>query len=209
MGGLLGYGLAVRRGILPSPADGWVQAPPIHCPPDATFHLPLAKGNGDLNRDRLLSQLMPTGFDPEKVTILIEKSQGRLTLHLDRIPIKSYPVVFGTPSGDKRQEGDRRTPEGLFKIRDKYPHRQWSKFLWIDYPNDQSWCKHRRSKQRGEISAMSTIGGEVGIHGVPAGEDAWIDQQRHWTLGCPSLKNPHIDEIYAVTPIGAIVEILP
>ncbi|MEB3292688.1 MAG: L,D-transpeptidase [Synechococcales bacterium] len=209
VGSFLSYALAANRRLLPSPADLLAQVQPIHCPPDATFHPPLAENQDLLNGDRPLSQLLPSGFNPQQVSILIEKQQQRFTLHLDRRPIKSYRVVFGEPSGDKRREGDRRTPEGMFQIRDKYPHELWSKFLWINYPNEQSWCKHRRSKQQGDIPWTSSIGGEVGIHGVPAGADDWIDRNLHWTLGCPSLKNRDVEEIYPVVSIGAIVEILP
>lgn len=36
-------------------------------------------------------------------------------------PIKSYSVVFGgSPRGDKFREGDQKTPEGVYRVRDRY-----------------------------------------------------------------------------------------
>jgi hypothetical protein len=203
----LAYQIAMMRGII-APIGLWVPlSQPIACPADATLHRPPAKTTL-LNANQPLQQLLPRAFDRIKTSILIEKSNHRLTLYYDQQPIKSYAVVFGDPQGDKRREGDRKTPEGLLRVQDKYPHPQWSKFLWLDYPNAQSQCKHDRAKQRGEIPVSSGIGGEVGIHGVPIGADEWINQRRNWTLGCPSLKTKDVDELYEVVEIGTIVEIV-
>ena len=115
----------------------------------------------------------------------------------DKKVIKTYPVVFGfNPFDDKLKQGDGCTPEGEFGIRAKYPHSSWSKFIWIDYPNKASWEKHAKAKKDGTISKKATIGGEVGIHGVPAGYDYIIDEKQNWTLGCISLKNKDIDDLY-------------
>lgn len=122
--------------------------------------------------------------------------------------LNPIPIVLGTvPTGDKRQEGDRKTPEGIFRIRDKYPHPDWSKFVWLDYPTAESWHKHRQAKQLGQIDANATIGGEIGIHGVPAGQDNWIDQGKNWTLGCVSLKNADLEALYPYLSVGTVVEI--
>jgi murein L,D-transpeptidase YafK len=200
------YQVAINRRLIPGIGQLLAQSQPIVCPADATLHQPPANF---LNADQKLAALLPTNFDRAKVSLLIEKSQHRLTVYSDQKPVKSYAVVFGSGSGDKRREGDRKTPEGILKIRDKYPHPSWSKFLWLNYPNAQSECKHARAKQRGEIPWQSTIGGEVGIHGVPIGQDALIDDRTNWTLGCPSLKTKDINEIYDVVQIGTVVEIVP
>lgn len=142
----------------------------------------------------------------ETISFRIEKAHYRLTVLKSGKPIKSYPVVFGgNPKGDKRQEGDGCTPEGKFRIRALYPHRRWSKFLWLDYPTPTSWRKFREAKRKGEISSRATIGGQVGIHGVPSGYDAIIDDRTNWTLGCISLKNADIAEIYTLAKVGTRV----
>lgn len=203
----LAYQVAVMRGIIPSIGQWARLSQPITCPADATLHQPSAKATL-LKGNQPLLQMLPEGFDRTKTSILIEKSKYRLTLYYDQQPIKSYAVVFGDPQGDKRREGDLKTPEGILRIQDKYPHPKWSKFLWLDYPNAQSQCKHDRAKQRGEIPLSSGIGGEVGIHGVPIGADAWVDNRRNWTWGCPSLKTTDVNELYEVVQIGTIVEIV-
>lgn len=145
-----------------------------------------------------------------EVRILIEKSSHKLTLFKGGKIIKNYSVVFGfNPVDDKRKEGDGCTPEGVFRIRDKYPHKKWNFFIWIDYPTEESWRKHKHSMAAGEIPAGSRIGGEIGIHGVPEGKDAWIDSATNWTLGCISLQNKDIEEIYSAVNKGDPVEIRP
>ena len=160
-----------------------------------------------LNYDKKISELIES-IDKDKVSFLIEKSDYRLTVLYEGEKIKSYPVVFGfNPIDDKLRQGDGCTPEGEFKIRDKYPHHSWSKFLWIDYPTDDSWNKHKEAKSQNKIPQSSSIGGEIGIHGVPEGMDNLIDSKDNWTLGCISLKNRDINEIYSIIIVGTTVVI--
>ncbi len=35
-----------------------------------------------------------------------------------------------------------------------------------------------------------------------------IDNQQNWTLGCPSLKNKDVEELYKVVKIGTLVEVV-
>lgn len=123
----------------------------------------------------------------EELSILIDKSDFTLTVIAGNDIVKTYPMVLGTnPVDDKRMEGDRSTPEGKFKVRDFYKHAQWSKFIWIDYPTQESWEKHNAAKAAGEIPLDATVGSEVGIHGVPQGKDHLIAQKVNWTWGCIS-----------------------
>ncbi len=141
-----------------------------------------------------LRQLLPQGTS---VRILIDKSDYELSVFAADTLVKKYQVVFGgNPIDDKEKEGDKRTPEGVFGVRDKYPHRSWEKFIWIDYPNAESWKKFNKRKANGIIKDGETIGGEVGIHGVPKGMDHVIDEKQNWTLGCISMKNDDVNEIY-------------
>lgn len=71
-----------------------------------------------------------------------------------------------------------------------------------DYPNKESWRKHKDAKQKGLISQSATIGGEVGIHGTPKSEDYLIDDGINWTAGCISLKHKDVEEIYKIIKLG-------
>lgn len=199
----ISYKFAVHRGVIPS--VNLALQTPITCPPDDRLHEITTNFNSP---NQPISQLLPQNFDRQKISVLIEKSQYRLTLHYNQKPIKSYPVVFGRAQGDKQREGDLKTPEGILRIQDKYPHPNWSKFLWLDYPTAQSQCKHDRAKQQRKISPTSTVGSEVGIHGVPQNGDWMIKGQKNWTLGCPALTTQAINELYEVVEKGTIVEIL-
>lgn len=167
-------------------------------------------GNGLLNYRSDLTQLVDSPeIDKNKVSILIEKSRYRLTVYYDKKPLKSYPVVLGFNSvDDKLKEGDGSTPEGIFKIKDLYTHPTWSKFLWLDYPTKDSWRKHIKAKGNGKINWLDSIGGQVGIHGVPDEQDFLIEKRSNWTLGCISLKNRDIEELYQVVKQGTEVEII-
>jgi murein L,D-transpeptidase YafK len=151
------------------------------------------------------------GKHPNRRDILlrIEKSRYRLIVCYRNRALKSYPVVFGcNPLGDKQQQGDCRTPEGRFTIKAAYPHRAWSKFLWIDYPDAAAKRRFALLKRQGKIPANADIGGEIGIHGVPNRADYLIETRRNWTRGCISLKTPDIEELYTVAGRGTRVEIV-
>ncbi len=151
-----------------------------------------------INSSKPLSELFDQfEIDSKNISILIDKSDYKLAVLHDTIIIKEYPVVFGGNSiNDKLMQGDGCTPEGTFYIFSKYPHKSWSKFIWIDYPNNDSRKKHNKAKQDGIIPENASIGGEIGIHGVPKGMDKLIDLKSNWTLGCISLKNDDVNEIY-------------
>ena len=179
------------------------------CEPEEAVH-PTLEGKNLLNYEQILGQILSENSTSEKISILVEKSKLRLTIFQDLQAIKSYPIVLGgAPEGDKFREGDRRTPEGIYYVRDLYPHAAWSKFIWVDYPRPQSWREHFQAKFAGEIDWRSPIGGEIGIHGVPENGDRLIDEQNNWTLGCISLKNDDVDEIYQFIGHGTLIEILP
>lgn len=144
----------------------------------------------------------------DSLWVRISKPAYTLEVYWGDSVLVSYGVVFGTnPVDDKLRQGDRCTPEGRFRIREKYPHPRWRYFLWLDYPTADSWRKHRAAKAAGLIPAGAQIGGEIGLHGVPAGYDHAIPYRQNWTLGCVSLQNQAIAELYAHLPMGTLVQI--
>lgn len=151
----------------------------------------------DLDGLPLQQVLDSLALSADGLRFVVDKSERSFTVFAGSRSLRTYPCVLGlNPEGDKLQEGDRRTPEGSFLIRDKYPHKEWHKFVWIDYPNAESWKRFQRRKKEGLVPAGARIGGEIGIHGVPAGMDHWIQQGTDWTWGCIALRNADLDEIF-------------
>lgn len=145
-----------------------------------------------------------------ELKVKIDKSAHTLDVYHKNKKLITYPCVFGfNPIDDKHQEGDGCTPEGTFKIRSKYAHRSWSYFIWIDYPNKESWRRFNKRKADGTIEKGATIGGEIGIHGVPDGMDDMISGKTNWTLGCISLTNADITDLYKSIGDGTLIEIVP
>ena len=142
------------------------------------------------------------------ISILIDKSDYELSVYDDKGWYATYPVVFGNNSlDDKKMEGDKKTPEGSFKIISKKVHDKWYRFLALDYPTKESWEKFNRRKQLGEIPASASIGGSIGIHGTWPHEDFIIDKYKNWTMGCISMKNDDVREVYGYTTVGTKVTI--
>lgn len=174
------------------------------------FGKPLAKTRPKnlLNGDQKLADLIPDPVDKKKVKLHIVKSKYLLVLGYDGKPVKGYPIVLGSDAvHDKIKEGDGCTPEGIFRIKKLYHHRTWSRFMWLDYPNSDSWRKHNEAITQGIISACAGIGGEIGIHGVPEGDDNLIDRGVNWTAGCISLKRKDVKELFDYCQRGTEVEI--
>jgi murein L,D-transpeptidase YafK len=146
----------------------------------------------------------PTG----NIYIIVDKSDYELQVYDDEGWYATYPVVFGSTSlDDKMVEGDRKTPEGTFRILDKRPHTKWHKIMMLDYPNKESWDKFNRRKEQGIISRNAKIGGGIGIHGTWPHDNIVVDDYTNWTQGCVSLRNEDIDEIFSFIVPGTRVTI--
>jgi len=163
-----------------------------------------------LNKDKAIASLLNLKkLDKKAISLVIEKSKDKLTVYYQKKPIKSYAIVLGAnPKDDKLRQGDKRTPEGIFHVQELYYHSEWSRFILLDYPNQDSWRKFSQAKARGEVKANDDIGGEIGIHGVEKGKDWLIDRKINWTWGCISLKNKDVDEIYPLLQRGTPIKIL-
>ena len=146
----------------------------------------------------------PTGI----VYIIVDKSDYELNVYDDEGWYATYPVVFGNKDlGDKLMEGDKKTPEGTFKIISKRPHSKWHKMLMLDYPTRESWQKFNERKSKGVIPKTAKIGGGIAIHGTWPNDNIVVDGYTNWTQGCISLKNEDLDELEAYLPIGTKVVI--
>ena len=140
--------------------------------------------------------------------IVIDKRKYELSVYDAQGWFATYPVVFGNNSlDDKKMEGDRKTPEGNFKINSKRVHEKWDRFMGLDYPNSESLAKFNIRKQRGEIPSWASPGGSIGIHGTWPNEDYVVDRYENWTAGCISLKRRDVEDLYSYVPVGTPVTI--
>jgi murein L,D-transpeptidase YafK len=149
-------------------------------------------------------RVLPVGM----VSIVIDKSDYELNVYDEKGWYATYPVVFGNGSlDDKKMEGDRNTPEGTFRILSKRVHDKWDRFMCLDYPTKDSYEKFKQRKLRGEIPQAAHIGGDIGIHGTWPHDDYIIDRYKNWTMGCISMKNSDVEELYTYIPLGTKVTI--
>ena len=149
-------------------------------------------------------------IENEGFTIVVQKSEYLMSI-LDNKndTLVIYPVVFGNDDqGDKMLEGDRKTPEGIYKIIEKKDHKDWYKIMLLDYPNENDRNEFRNNKQKGLIPQDSKIGGLIAIHGTRPNEDIEIDKMKNWTLGCISTKNIYMDQLFKYIAVGTKVIIL-
>jgi murein L,D-transpeptidase YafK len=106
-------------------------------------------------------------------------------------------VVFGNNDmGDKMTQGDRKTPEGTFHITVMRNHAKWHRFMLLDYPTKLDYDKFNQRKAEGLIPKNAKIGGDIGIHGTWPNDDRVIDRKNNWTLGCISMKNEEVEELF-------------
>lgn len=171
----------------------------------------LSSGTADGQKPRMTidQKLQAFHLDKKDIEIFIDKTSHTLALQVGSVELRKYRCVFGgNPKDDKKYQGDKCTPEGVFHIQAMYPHHEWNKFMLLDYPTKQSWEQFQYNKAHGHIPADAAIGGSIGIHGVPGNKSYLISKGINWTLGCISLTNSDIDEIYSYVAVGTKVIIV-
>jgi murein L,D-transpeptidase YafK len=140
--------------------------------------------------------------------IVISKKSYELKVYDDKGWYATYPCVFGSNDlRDKYMEGDKRTPEGSFKIIVKRNNAKWKYELLLDYPNENSFQKFRSRISRGEIPGNARIGGGIAIHATRPQEEWTVDYYQNWTDGCISLKYSEARDLYSYIPVGTPVTI--
>jgi murein L,D-transpeptidase YafK len=145
----------------------------------------------------------PDTLDKDQLMVVITKSRFLLDVYYRRKKIRSYKVVFGPkPQENKMMKGDRRTPEGWYKVQEKHASARYHKFIHIDYPNDSARKRFEILKRQGAVPPNADIGGDVGIHGVWPGGETTIDMGMGWTDGCIAMKNTDVDDLYKILDTG-------
>ena len=118
--------------------------------------------------------------------------------------LKQYRVSLGgSPVGAKTQEGDRKTPEGVYRIDYRKADSAFHRALHVSYPN-------YKDRARAAAAGVSP-GGLIMIHGIRNGLGGLGRWHRlvDWTNGCIAVSDPEIEQIWAAVPDGTPVEIRP
>tara|TARA_B100001057_G_C22717273_1_gene898263 strand:- start:663 stop:1181 length:519 start_codon:yes stop_codon:yes gene_type:complete len=132
-------------------------------------------------------------------SIVVSKKARRMYLFEGNDIIRSYRIGLGLePVGDKKIEGDGKTPEGLYYIDRKNPKSKYFLSLGISYPNTADLA---------EANALGKPpGGDIFIHGEDTKPNFF---KRDWTAGCIAVKNREIREIYTFVDVGTPIFIHP
>jgi murein L,D-transpeptidase YafK len=145
---------------------------------------------------------LPAGTTVDRV--VVEKSARRLSIFANGKKLKTYRVALGrNPVGAKQEEGDNKTPEGIYKIDGRNAQSSFHLALHVSYPSEEDTA---RATERG-----ASAGFDIMIHGIQNGL-GWIGvfhRMHDWTAGCIALTDEEIDELWRVTPDGTTVEIRP
>ena len=140
--------------------------------------------------------------------IIIDKSDYELKVYDDQGWYATYPVVFGSKDlGDKQKEGDKRTPDGNFRVVLKKIHNQWGPELLLDYPNEESYRRFNSRKEKGLLPKTAKIGDGIAIHATRPSEEWTVDNFYNWTDGCISVKYTEMKDLYSYIPVGTKVTI--
>lgn len=139
--------------------------------------------------------------EPADITgILIKKNEDKMILVSNGRKVREYAIDLGfSPKGDKKRQGDGKTPEGTYYIDRKNPQSNFYLSLGISYPNDID---------RAESRAMGVDpGGDIFIHG----QGRWGQGKSgtDWTWGCVAITDVEMQEVFALVDIGTPVTILP
>ena len=136
--------------------------------------------------------------------VLVRKSERRLYLLREGRVLRSYPVRLGlNPDGHKEQEGDFRTPEGVYAVASRNPHSEFFLSLKVSYPS----AEDREAARRRGVPP----GGNIMIHGLPNVPKRPLSYYRDvdWTNGCIAVNNDDMLEIWLLTRNQVPVEIRP
>lgn len=141
-------------------------------------------------------------------SIIVSKKNYELKVYDSEGWYATYPCVFGSSDlRDKFMEGDKRTPEGDFRVVLKKIHPKWGYELLLDYPNEESVQKFNTRKSKGIVPRNARIGGGIAIHATRPQEEWTVDYFQNWTDGCVSLKYSEAKDLYSYIPVGTPVTI--
>ena len=123
--------------------------------------------------------------------------------------LKKFDIALGgNPVGPKRVQGDKKTPEGNYRLDYLKENSSFYKALRISYPNNRD---HQHAKKLGK-----SPGGAIMIHGQPNNREIkkpflnrFFKRKNDWTAGCIALENSEMDEVLRLVKVGTPIRIKP
>ncbi len=141
---------------------------------------------------------------PAADRVLVEKGKRKLHLLQNGKAFRSFDIALGNaPEGHKREEGDSRTPEGVYLLDLRNPDSDFFLSIRVSYPNAED---RRQASERGVRP-----GGQIMIHGQPnvPTYSAGFYKTADWTDGCIAVSNSDMIDIWLMTPDNVPIEIRP
>lgn len=164
----------------------------------------------------------------EETLLLVDQASYRMRLYKSGKTVGEYEISFGQGRGQKRLQGDSKTPKGMYFVIAKrrgmfggeYGGYFGGHWIRLNYPNsyDAAWGRSegvisaaqeeligQRWARREATLENTRLGGGIGIHG-------WIrewnnDGPRHLSWGCVVMHLYDIEKVYDQIPTGTMVVI--
>ncbi|MAD92136.1 MAG: hypothetical protein CMQ54_05360 [Gammaproteobacteria bacterium] len=136
--------------------------------------------------------------------VIVDKSDRELHLLKDDKIFRTFKIALGmSPVGDKKREGDFKTPEGKYILDIRNPNSEYFLSIHISYPNVED---------RIEANKNSVLpGGAIMIHGQPnkpSHSEAYY-KSHDWTNGCIAVSNSDMIDLWLMIREKTPIEIRP
>lgn len=152
----------------------------------------------------LVPGLMQASEFPVADRVVIEKGARLLHLMQGGKAFRTFKIALGIrPVGDKKQEGDFKTPEGQYLLDRRNPNSEFFLSIHVSYPDSND---RREAAEQGVDP-----GGAIMIHGQPnepSRSEAYYRTQ-DWTNGCIAVSNSDMIDIWLMTGENTPIEIRP
>lgn len=161
---------------------------------------------------------------PNGSWLLVDTKTDTLAIMQGNRPVEIFhQIALGSSgAGVKSRRGDNKTPLGIFRVGWVNDHSRFKTFIGLDYPNteyaERALQEHRIDRttyerirsawNNGHTPPQDTpLGGQIGIHGIGAGNPQVHRAGINWTSGCVALDNRQIDALRPWVKKGMRVEI--
>jgi len=161
--------------------------------------------------------------EPAEIWVLVDTGSLTLSVMRGKAPQATFDnIAIGSNGATSHKlEGDEKTPLGDYHITEIRMNSRFHRFLAIDYPTAED---ARRGLEDGRISRAefdslratwsqgsalpwdTRLGGNVGIHGVGAG-DPTVHEAFNWTNGCIAMTNSQVDELLQWVHVGTRIRV--